>query len=155
MLDDVRPQFDVLAPRRAVSKASPCSPHDVRQRSRRVVAGASFFSVFALVVFVVPNLFPGLFQSKGSEKSNADIVSLDAAAKEFATNNAGKWPSSLDLLVVPDANGKSYLGVRTLPKDPWGRAYRYDPRPRIYSLGRDGVVGGTGEDADFDNRDAR
>ncbi|MFN0241914.1 MAG: type II secretion system protein GspG [Planctomycetota bacterium] len=117
--------------------------------------GASFFSAFALVTLAVPNVLPSSVQSKGGEKPNGDIVSIEAAAKQFALNNGGKWPDSLEVLVTPDVNGKRYLDQKELPKDAWGRVYRYDPRPRIYSLGRDGVVGGTGEDADVDNRDMR
>ena len=41
-----------------------------------------------------------------------------------------------------------------VPQDPWGRPYQYSPQPSgkqpftLYSFGADGVVGGTGFDAD-------
>jgi general secretion pathway protein G len=45
---------------------------------------------------------------------------------------------------------------RVVPLDPWGRQYLYRmPAPgkqeefELYSLGRDGVIGGSGEDADI------
>ena len=44
-----------------------------------------------------------------------------------------------------------------LPLDPWDRDYHYDPpttpkgTPRVYSYGKDGKPGGTGEDADIVN----
>jgi general secretion pathway protein G len=54
-------------------------------------------------------------------------------------------------------NGARYLNVDKVPADPWGREYLYDPpgedqkRPRVYTLGADGKVGGAGEDADVDS----
>jgi general secretion pathway protein G len=44
-----------------------------------------------------------------------------------------------------------------VPRDPWGRAYRYEPPdeefafPRIWTYGEDGLPGGTEDDADFGN----
>jgi hypothetical protein len=91
-------------------------------------------------------------------RAQADIIAMDSAIAHYATNNAGRCPDDLVVLVTPDVNGQTYLGTRTLPKDPWGRDYLYDPpsaangpKPRIYTLGRDGRPGGTGEDADVDS----
>lgn len=115
---------------------------------------------FGLLTLVVPNVIQKYFQS-ASTKVGVDIASIESAAKEFAINNAGKWPDDLRVLVVPDVNGESYLDVATVPLDPWGREYLYEPprsgrpAPRIYSLGRDGLPGGDGEDADVDNATAR
>jgi general secretion pathway protein G len=58
-------------------------------------------------------------------------------------------------------HGATYLRNAKLPVDPWDHAYVYEPpepgnpEPRIYTLGRDGMVGGTGEDADVDNASIR
>jgi hypothetical protein len=93
------------------------------------------------------------------DRAAADVAKFDAALQHFATNNAGRYPETLEQLAVPDTNGDTYLGVRVLPKDPWGRDYGYEfaapgaksPRPRVFSLGSDGRAGGTGDAADVDN----
>lgn len=93
-------------------------------------------------------------------KARADIRAISSALAAFAVNNGGKYPDTLEVLVTPDVHGKTYLGVRALPKDPWGRDYRYDPpsergsRPRVCSYGKDGKPGGVGEDADIDDATA-
>jgi general secretion pathway protein G len=86
-----------------------------------------------------------------------DIVSIESALENYAINNSGRYPDTLEPLVTPDVNGATYLRAKVLPKDAWDRDYLYDPPspgnplPKIYSLGRDGRTGGTGEDADVDN----
>jgi general secretion pathway protein G len=56
----------------------------------------------------------------------------------------GRYPDSLEELALPNQ-----------PRDAWGHPIVYEPPtrgqrdPRIYSLGRDGQPGGTGEDADI------
>jgi general secretion pathway protein G len=92
-----------------------------------------------------------------SVKAKMDIVVIRGALDEYALNNKGAYPSSLQPLVTPDTNGKAYLegynGI--VPKDPWGHEYRYDPptadhpRPRVWSFGADGKVGGSGADKDI------
>jgi general secretion pathway protein G len=90
-------------------------------------------------------------------KAKADIIAIDSALKEYAIMNGGKYPDSLAVLVVPDANGRKFLESKALPRDPWGHEYLYDPpsaqhpEPRVYSYGKDGKPGGEGEDADIDN----
>lgn len=91
------------------------------------------------------------------EQAAADILALHYAAAEFAVLNGGLFPETLDVLVVPDENGVTYLGRTELPVDPWGSPYYYVPPsaeqelPRILSLGADGVEGGEGRNADLDN----
>jgi general secretion pathway protein G len=87
----------------------------------------------------------------------ADIMMLCAAIDEYTIMNGGLAPESLEVLVVPDANGRTYLRNRpTLPRDPWKHAYLYEKPSaerdyRVYTLGRDGKPGGNGEDVDVDN----
>lgn len=131
-----------------------------RWRVRRGLRVAPAFVVLlVLTTLVVPNVMTSFFQSRCPPKARVDIMSLEAATKDFALRNGGKWPDELEVLVKPDVNGERYLDQTKLPKDPWGRAYRYDPpgsgRPsgRIYTLGSDGAAGGAGSDADVDNRE--
>jgi general secretion pathway protein G len=95
-------------------------------------------------------------QTAKASKAAADVTTIGQALDEYALNNALQYPDTLEVLVTPDVNGHTYLAATKVPKDPWGREYRYDPpkksgdTPRVYSLGRDGQPGGTGEDADIE-----
>ena len=65
-------------------------------------------------------------------------------------------PSLLWSLAPVPPNWKSGGYLEKLPKDPWGRPYQYiSPGSHgeidVYSLGKDGEVGGEGIDADFGN----
>lgn len=91
----------------------------------------------------------------------ADIATIESALAEYAINNSGRYPDSLEPLVTPDVNAATYLGTTEMPRDPWGREYLYEPpgpgtpTPRIYTLGSDNRAGGRGEDADVDNASLR
>lgn len=109
-----------------------------------------------LATLVVPSVVDKL---KGAQRGKArtDITVLANALDDYAVHNSGRYPESLEILVTPDANGHTYLKQRQVPRDPWGNEYQYEPpyagepRPRVYTLGRDNAVGGEGEDADLDN----
>lgn len=87
-----------------------------------------------------------------------NLTAIDRALDLFYANN-GRFPASLEYLVTPDENGHSYLKQRFWPEDPWGLGYIYEPptsgepRPKVYTLGRDGLPGGEGEDRDLSNLD--
>jgi len=84
----------------------------------------------------------------------SDLRAFAKAIALFQTNNEGKLPSSLDVLVEPDSEGVRYLAnLKVVPKDPWGHEYRYrvDASLNAYELksfGADGAEGGAGRDAD-------
>jgi general secretion pathway protein G len=111
-----------------------------------------------LMTLVVPNIIRRFFQAQGV-KARADISSIIGSLEEYATNNAGKFPETLEPLVTPDANGytslKGYSGK--IPKDPWKNEYQYEkpqpghPEPKVISYGSDGAPGGEGDAADIDS----
>lgn len=87
-----------------------------------------------------------------------DLMVIEEALYQFAVNHDGNYPDELAALVHEDENGWTYLGGGPgALLDPWGREYGYERPsesggiPRVFSLGRDGLQGGTGEDADLDN----
>lgn len=87
-----------------------------------------------------------------------DLLVIEEALYQFALNNDGLYPEELVVLVHPDENGWAYLGGgHGALIDPWGREYGYELPPaeggipRVFTLGRDGLPGGRGEDADLDN----
>lgn len=84
----------------------------------------------------------------------SDLRTIGAALERFARDHDDELPVSLDqLCFAKDPSGIAYLATERVPMDPWKRPYRYfrSAQTRDYcvlSLGRDGVSGGTGDDAD-------
>jgi general secretion pathway protein G len=93
-----------------------------------------------------------------------DVTTLAQALRLYKLDNLA-YPTTdqgLQALVVKPAaapipaNWKAGGYLERLPKDPWGREYRYLNPGRhgeidIYSLGADGEPGGEGNDADIGN----
>ena len=108
-----------------------------------------------LATVVAPNVIGYLTQGKVT-KVKADLKAIDGAVETFAMRNNGKFPNSLEQLIEEDEYGHAYLKQTSVPKDPWGNEYLYDPpvsssgKYRVYSYGADGIPGGEGEDQDYD-----
>ncbi len=109
-----------------------------------------------LATLVVTNVMKNLGQAMGG-KVRSDIVAIESALENYAINNSGRYPDSLEPLITPDVNGQAYLKLNAVPKDPWKNEYQYEapgpgqPNPRIYTLGKDMQPGGEGDNADIDN----
>lgn len=106
-----------------------------------------------LATLVVPNVVRRLFAATRA-KAEADISTIAGSLENFAVENMGRYPESLDALVTPDDNGHTYLNRETVPTDPWGNPYIYEPpaggrKLNLISYGKDGVPGGEGDDADI------
>lgn len=124
--------------------------HD--QAGYTIVEVLVVLSIIALIMgFVGPRVLSYLSDSK-VKAAKIQITNLSAAIDLYYLDT-GKYPSTddgLDALVKkPSAantwNGP-YLKVTTLPKDPWGNAYRYQAEAEngvytIMSLGPDGQEG--------------
>jgi general secretion pathway protein G len=109
-----------------------------------------------LATLVVPNVIQRLSAAMGG-KVKSDIMALENALTEYAVANGGRYPESLEALVTPDVNGHTFLKQTSIPKDPWKSEYQYEapgpgqPRPRVFTLGKDLQPGGEGDDRDIDN----
>jgi hypothetical protein len=111
--------------------------------------------IAALVVLVVIPRSISWSRRTICGKARPDLHAIHGALCEYAIRHGGRWPETLDPLVVPDEHEYTLLDMRSLPVDPWRRPYRYE-RPtsedgengRIYTLGEDGKPGGTGPDRD-------
>lgn len=109
-----------------------------------------------LATLVVPNVMQKFGQGQKA-KATVDITNVVNALNEYAMNNSGRYPDTLEDLVKPDLKGYRYLNQKSVPKDPWGTEYGYEqpqpgqPDPRVYTLGRDQSPGGEGDDSDIDN----
>jgi general secretion pathway protein G len=105
-------------------------------------------------------LGPGLMGNVVRQRqaaAHSEILVLHTALEGWSARNQGRYPEFLAAIVEPDEQGGTLLGGElALPQDPWGRAYVYSRptpgqlRPNLRSLGRDGLPGGAGEDADVD-----
>jgi len=115
-----------------------------------------------LVGLVGPRLFTKVDQSR-SQAAAAQIKMLRGAVETLRLDlrRIPTEEEGLALLSRAPANegeAKSWRGPYLddkLPLDPWGNTYRYavpgaDGQPyALYSLGADGKMGGTGDDADI------
>lgn len=126
-----------------------------------------FTLIELLVVLIILGLLvgivlPNVIGQVGSSKSKAARVQIEelGAALDIFRLETGRYPTSqegLRALVeqpgdLPNWNGP-YLKKRTVPDDPWDRPYQYRSPGQhgeydLYTLGRDGVEGGEGEEAD-------
>jgi general secretion pathway protein G len=106
-----------------------------------------------------------VFQRANLEKIRADMANTNKALEIYKFNELSYPTTSqgLDALVNPHSELKNPFlypeggYISALPKDPWGREYIYEfPSRRslkydLYTLGADGVEGGSGEDSDVGN----
>ena len=104
---------------------------------------------------------PKYFAQIGKSETKAAMAQIDAFGKALDQYrlDTGHYPSSEQglaaLMVRPDSDlkwGGPYL-KKAVPLDPWSRSYQYRQPGQhgdydVYSLGKDGQPGGSGEAAD-------
>ena len=112
-----------------------------------------------LAALIVPNVLDRADDARVTA-ARTDVNNLMQALKLYRLDNQ-RYPSSeqgLQALVIKPTSGaippnwKPYL--EKLPNDPWGRPYQYaSPGLKgdvdVFSFGADGVLGGTGKDAEI------
>jgi general secretion pathway protein G len=112
-----------------------------------------------LAALIVPNVLDRADDARVTA-ARTDVNNLMQALKLYRLDNQ-RYPTSeqgLQALVVKPTSGtippnwKPYL--EKLPNDPWGRPYQYaSPGLKgdidVFSFGADGVLGGTGKDAEI------
>jgi general secretion pathway protein G len=123
-----------------------------------------------LVVMVIIGLLAGYvgpkyFSQIGKSEIKVARAQIDALEKALAQYriDVGRYPTSEQglavLVAAPPAEPKwsgPYLS-KAVPSDPWGRPYLYKCCPGehgdfdLYSLGKDGVAGGSGEQGGIKN----
>jgi general secretion pathway protein G len=125
-------------------------------------AGFSLAEMMVVIVIigllaglVVPNVMAKLAGASVAT-AKSDINAINNAVREYAINNGGRFPDSLEEL-LDDGMGNSYFTKKGIPKDPWDMEYQYDAPSspgeedyRIYTLGFDGIPGGDGKNKDLD-----
>lgn len=139
-------------------------------RFRSAVRRTGFTLLELLVVIAIIGLLaayvgPRYFSQIGKSEVTTAKAQIDAFSKALDTYrlDTGRFPTTEQglgaLLAAPAGTAKwngPYLG-KAVPADPWGRAYVYrapGSNGRDYELtsyGKDGVPGGSGDDADLTN----
>lgn len=133
-----------------------------------------FTLIELLVVIIIIGILAGYVGPKimgnperaRQSQAKIQIKSLETALKMYKLDN-GDYPTTeqgLPALVEPPSTGKlppkwrdgGYLEKSTVPKDPWNNEYIYlspgDNRDfDLFSRGKDGEVGGEGENADINS----
>ena len=144
-----------------------CSNDRHRSRPAAGFTLIELLVVLAIIAVLASVVAPTLFQNVGdaqrtAAKSQIEMFSL--ALDSYRLDN-GSYPSTgqgLDALRAlpsagdPPPNWRGPYLRRTVPLDPWGRPYVYVAPGRanpssydLYTLGKDGRVGGQNEDADI------
>ena len=134
------------------------------------IAGSGFTLLELLVVMVIIGLLasyvgPKYFGQIGKSEIKVAKAQIDALEKALAQYrlDVGRYPTTdegLKGLVTKPASEAKWAGPylsKDVPLDPWGKSYVYKCCPGdhgdfdLYSLGKDGASGGTGEAADIVN----
>lgn len=113
-----------------------------------------------LAGYVAPKYFSQVGKSE-VKAAQAQIDSIEKALDQYRLD-IGRYPATeqgLAALVTRPTNELKWQGPylkKMVPPDPWGRPYIYKiPGERsefdLYSYGKDGQPGGTGEAADITN----
>ncbi len=142
----------------------------MEQLRSRVRSATGFTLLELLVVMVIIGLLAGFvapryFAQVGKSQvkiARAQIDALDKALDQFRLD-VGRYPTTeegLQALVAAPGGEAGWAGPylkKGVPADPWGRPYVYQQPGThggdfdLLSYGKDGRVGGTGEDADVQN----
>lgn len=128
-----------------------------------------FTMVELLVVMVILGLIMGVVGPKvlgslGKAKVNTANIQIKDLEQtlELYMLDVGHYPSSSEGLEALNSKPNNAVGwngpylKKDVPLDPWKRPYHYqypgeNMEVDIYSLGKDGQQGGTGEDEDANN----
>ena len=116
--------------------------------------------VLGIIALLAAMVAPQVIRYLGSARSETALVQLKniESALELYYLDTGKYPEQLSALVEAPASATDWHGPYLKKSngllDPWGKPYSYKMPGEhgsfdLSSFGRDGVVGGEGEDKDL------
>jgi general secretion pathway protein G len=111
-----------------------------------------------LAGYVAPRYFSQVGKSE-IQVAKAQIEAIEKALDQYRLD-VRRYPSAeegLNALMARPADAGNWSGPylkKAVPNDPWGRPYVYrvpgeKSEFQLFSFGRDGKAGGTGDDADI------
>lgn len=119
--------------------------------------------VLVIIAILATTILPNFLDAPDKAritKAKQDIRSIENSLLIYKLDNF-QYPSDLAALTTKPDNARNWKDggyMKKTPIDPWGNAYKYSfPGTKgdvdIYSMGADGVEGGTGTSADIGNWD--
>lgn len=159
-----------MIPQNSVAKQTQTRTLAYWQTRRSHGLGQGFTLLELLVVMVIIGLLaayvgPRYFAQLGKSEQGAAKAQIEAFAKALDAYrlDTGYYPTTdlgLNALVVKPGSDARWQGPylqKAIPLDPWGRAYIYrNPGATgdfdVMSYGKDGQVGGDGDNADVSFR---
>ncbi|MBF5044906.1 general secretion pathway protein GspG [Aggregicoccus sp. 17bor-14] len=126
---------------------SPTQSRPRAPRAAQLVLGLVMLSATVLA-FAVVYLTNDSTLSPKQRQARGEIRKLDGLFKDFY-RMMGRYPSDAEGFTTIVQSGV----LKEIPLDPWGRPYHYvksGKEGHVFSLGEDGMPGGSGDAADLD-----